>query len=283
MSVSNSSQQPLEEVVADLVKRAESRYFGKYRGLVVDTKDPESLGRLKLRVPGIFGEKVVTGWAMPCTPYGGESDEGLFFLPGEGAGVWVEFEEGDLEFPIWTGTYWTKPKGKSELPRPNEIKSGETSDTLAEKPQSPVTRKIIKTHAGHTLQFEDKAGAELIFIKEAANSHTITLNKDGVAVRAAEKPKSKKFREVVLTPKFIAIKDGVHEHEVRLDEKGIVLTDKAGHTIQTTETKVTIKHKSGSTIEFGEDGIKLTAKGKLAISADGAITIAGKTIDLNKS
>ena len=108
----------LEKVVADLVQQIEHRFYGKYRGLVVDNADPERLGRLKVKVPGVLGEEVVTGWAMPCLPYGGEADQGFLFIPEVGAGVWVEFEQGDLEFPIWVGTFWSKVAMRSN---PNPV------------------------------------------------------------------------------------------------------------------------------------------------------------------
>ena len=110
----------LERVVADLAQRLEQRFYGKYLGFVVDNADPEFLGRLKLQVPSILGDQVVTGWAMPCVPYGGSAGAGLLAIPETEAGVWVEFEEGDLEFPIWVGTFWSKPGGDSELPKPND-------------------------------------------------------------------------------------------------------------------------------------------------------------------
>ena len=103
----------LEHVIARLAHEVERRYYGKYRAFVVDNADPEQLGRLKLTVPSVLGDEVVTGWAMPCVPYGGAENQGMLFVPDIDAGVWVEFEEGDLEFPIWVGTFWSKPGGDS--------------------------------------------------------------------------------------------------------------------------------------------------------------------------
>ena len=103
----------LERIVAGLVETMERRFYGKYRAIVVDNQDPKQLGRLKVKVPSVLGADVVTGWAAPCTPYGGAADQGLLFVPERDAGVWVEFEEGDLEFPIWVGTYW-KPTRRQE-------------------------------------------------------------------------------------------------------------------------------------------------------------------------
>ncbi|MBP1468098.1 hypothetical protein EYB53_020460 [Candidatus Chloroploca sp. M-50] len=165
----------MEQIVASLVEKVERRFYGKYRGLVVDNADPEHLGRLTLRVPSVLGEQVVTGWALPCVPYGGAENQGFLFIPEKGAGVWVEFEEGDLEFPIWTGTFWSRPGGTSELPKPND---GTQEGTV----QRPPTRKIIKTLKGHTIQFEDADGSEMITIVEGEHGHVITMDKDGITI-----------------------------------------------------------------------------------------------------
>jgi len=170
----------LEKVVANLVHKVEDPVYGKYRGTVVDNADPENLGRLRLKVPDLLGNEVVTGWAMPCLPYGGFANQGFLFVPEVEAGVWVEFEKGDTDYPIWTGTFWSKPGGDSELPKANDA-DGTEQDTV----QDPPTRKIIKTVKGHTIQFEDADDEEMIMIYEATNGHVITLNKDGIKITDA--------------------------------------------------------------------------------------------------
>lgn len=170
----------MESAVARLAQEVERRFYGKYRGFVVDNDDPERLGRLKLTVPSVLGTEVVTGWATPCVPYGGAANRGTLFVPEVDAGVWVEFEEGDLEFPIWVGTFWSKPGGESELPRPNDPDGAEQ-----EAVQKPPTRKIIKTAKGHTLQFEDADGEEMVTLVEATHGHVITLNADGITITDA--------------------------------------------------------------------------------------------------
>lgn len=77
--------------------------FGKYRGTVVNNVDPEQIGRLQVIVPAF--SPVPISWAMPCMPWGG-INQGVFTVPLIGAGVWVEFEGGDSDYPIWTGCYW---------------------------------------------------------------------------------------------------------------------------------------------------------------------------------
>jgi len=215
----------LEKVVANLVQRVERRFYGKYRGFVVDNADSEQLGRLKLQVPSVLGEEVVTGWALPCLPYGGGANQGFLFIPEVGAGVWVEFEEGDLEFPIWVGTFWSKPGGESELPKPNGLDGREEGSV-----QDPPTRKIIKTKKGHTIQFEDKDGEEMIVIvqnikTDGSKRNVITMDKDG-----------------------IKITDGANGHEVVLGKDAVTIESAADVIIK------------GKNINI-EATSKLTAKG----------------------
>src|SRR5215813_12151211 len=98
----------VEELLASLVEKVHHHYFGKYPGVVVENDDPEKRGRLKVRVESVLGNEVVTGWAQPCMPYGGAPDQGFFFIPEIDATVWVEFAAGELDYPIWVGTYWGK-------------------------------------------------------------------------------------------------------------------------------------------------------------------------------
>jgi uncharacterized protein involved in type VI secretion and phage assembly len=171
-----------ERAVANLVQSVERRFYGKYRGLVVDNDDPERLGRLTVRVPSVLGSEVVTGWAMPCVPYGGDQNQGFLCIPEPGAGVWVEFEEGDLEFPIWVGTFWGKPGGDSELPRPNNADGSEQQDV-----QSPPTRKIFKTRKGHTIQLEDADGAERIIISDGEQENRIVFSSKGITINGEQR------------------------------------------------------------------------------------------------
>jgi hypothetical protein len=80
------------------------RYFGKYRGTVLNNIDPMQMGRIQVIVPDV-SSVVPTSWAMPCLPVGG-IQMGVFAVPIIGAGVWVEFEHGNPDYPIWTGCYW---------------------------------------------------------------------------------------------------------------------------------------------------------------------------------
>ena len=87
-------------------------HFGKYRGKVENNVDPMQMGRLQVSAPAVLGDGQLS-WATPCVPYAG-SQVGFFALPPVGANVWVEFEGGDTDYPIWTGCFW----GTGELPTP---------------------------------------------------------------------------------------------------------------------------------------------------------------------
>jgi hypothetical protein len=86
------------------------RFFGKYQGSVVNNVDPLRQGRLQVRVPDVTGQFTST-WAMPCVPMAGPL-AGTFVPPPVGAGVWVEFEQGDPQTPIWVGCFW----GPGQIP-----------------------------------------------------------------------------------------------------------------------------------------------------------------------
>src|SRR3954453_13573302 len=80
------------------------KYFGKYRGTVISNIDPLQTGRLIVQVPDVLG-LIPSSWAMPCVPLAG-IQMGVYLVPPVGAGVWVEFEQGDPSYPVWVGGFW---------------------------------------------------------------------------------------------------------------------------------------------------------------------------------
>jgi Type VI secretion system/phage-baseplate injector OB domain len=78
--------------------------FGKYRGTVINNVDPLQIGRVQAMVPDLAGFVPGT-WAMPCLPMAG-INTGVFTAPTVGSGVWIEFERGNPDYPVWVGGYW---------------------------------------------------------------------------------------------------------------------------------------------------------------------------------
>jgi uncharacterized protein involved in type VI secretion and phage assembly len=257
----------LEKVVANLINKIERRFYGKYRGIVVNNKDPEQLGRLKVKVPSVLGGNVVTGWSLPCVPYGGDVDQGFLFIPEVGAGVWVEFEEGDLEFPIWVGTFWSKPGGNSELPKPNKPDGSEESNV-----QDPTTSKIIKTKKQHTLQFEDADGKEMIVVVDGANGHVATLDSNGIKI-----VDGKNKHEITMDTNGIKTVDGQNKHEITLDSQGMNIQDGINkHKINLSNSGVNIETQSGAKIQLTPAGISVDA-------GPGVVEVKGSVIKLSAS
>ena len=220
----------LEKAISHLIEKVERRFHGKFRGFVVDNVDPERLGRLKVTVPSVLGNEVVTGWAMPCVPYGGEANQGFFFIPDIGAGVWVEFEEGDLEFPIWVGTFWSKPNGESEVPKPSNS-DGQDQESV----QDPPTRKIIKTSKGNSIEMEDKDNEEVFIIKysDGTNMNMVTMDKDGIMIVDTNENK------ILLKPEGTTIED-VNQNVMTMDSSGTVIEDKNQNKIEMTAAAINI-------------------------------------------
>jgi uncharacterized protein involved in type VI secretion and phage assembly len=132
------------------------QFYGKYRGVVV--KNDLSLGKLILKVPDIFGD-LESGPAMPCVPYAG-NNVGLFLIPPVGASVWVEFEHGDPDYPVWTGCFW----GEGE--------------SLPASPAGPE-KKVLKTDVG-TITLDDTGGGSITI--ETQKGMKITLEDSGIEV-----------------------------------------------------------------------------------------------------
>ena len=86
------------------------KYYGKYRGTVLNNIDPMQMGRLQVQVPDVAG-LIPTSWAMPCFPASGKQ-MGAYMLPQIGAGVWVEFEQGNMDYPIGTSAAGTAASPK---------------------------------------------------------------------------------------------------------------------------------------------------------------------------
>lgn len=149
---------------------AAARFYGKYRGLVTINVDPQKRGRLKALVPEVLGE-IPSSWAMPCVPYAGTTS-GFFAIPPIGAGVWIEFEAGDVSRPIWSGAWW----GTGELP---------VNETGAQA-QAPTT-KILRTELGLMLVLDD--AKQTITLSDAAglNLMTIKVTQGTIAVKSAVK------------------------------------------------------------------------------------------------
>jgi hypothetical protein len=160
-------------------------YFGKYRGKVENNIDPQMLGRIQVSVPAVFGAGTLS-WATPCVPYAG-SGVGFFAIPPNGANVWVEFEAGDPDYPVWSGCFW----GTGEVPA---------------QPAAPYV-KMLKTDC-LTLKLDDTPGAGGFTLEvnppAAATALKMVCNASGIEI-------SNSGAKIKLTPASVSINDGALE------------------------------------------------------------------------
>lgn len=147
----------MDDLLADSgVNEGRERFYGKFAGMVSDNRDPLKLGRLQAIVPEILGE-VTTGWAKPCVPYAGPTS-GFFSVPPVSAGVWIEFEAGDVSRPIWSGCFW----GTGELPM-----------KPPGSPSEPTTH-IWRTELGLTAVLDDQA--QTMTLSDAAGLNKVEIS-----------------------------------------------------------------------------------------------------------
>lgn len=137
-----------------------TQFFGKYRGVVTNIEDPLKMGRIRARVPDVLGEHD-SGWAMPCAHFGGKG-LGFFSLPAAGSGVWIEFEHGDPEYPIWTGAWW-----------------GSSDEMASDLSNNPYKMVVIKTAGGNSIILDDSDNNGAITL-QTSGGQKIVLNSDGI-------------------------------------------------------------------------------------------------------
>jgi uncharacterized protein involved in type VI secretion and phage assembly len=172
------------EAMNELLETMESRIFGKYRGTVKDNNDPTGRGRIQVIVPAVMGDEPV--WALPCAPYAGDN-MGFYAIPEVGTGVWVEFEAGDLSFPIWVGCFW----GDGEVPK-NEHGT-----------QAAPPLKIIRSRKGMMVTLNDQQQVITVSDKDGNNLLTIQAQQGKVTVQGA-------LKVVVEAPQIELVENATH-------------------------------------------------------------------------
>ena len=151
------------ELLVELAEQSRTRFYGKYRGIVIDNEDPERMGRIRASVPEVYGE-ADSPWALPCAPFSGD-DVGQFTLPDVDAGVWIEFEAGDANLPVWTGGWWRHGR----VPQHNAGSDG-----------SPAV-KVLRSSSGLSISLDDDA--EVIELADRNGRNLLRIDASGSEIR----------------------------------------------------------------------------------------------------
>ena len=142
------------------------KLFGKYRGVVLNNVDPLQIGRLMVQVPDVGGLMPST-WAMPCVPVAGIQN-GMFALPLIGSGVWIEYEQGDIDHPIWVGCFWGSA---AEVP------------ALARATPPAVQSITLQTALQNGLTISDLPGPTGGIMIKSATGATLIVNDTGIYIQ----------------------------------------------------------------------------------------------------
>ncbi len=142
------------------------RFLGKYRGVVLNNIDPMQQGRLQVQVPDVSG-LAPASWANPCVPIAGLQN-GMMALPIIGSGVWVEFEQGNSDYPIWVGCFWGSA---AEVP----------ALALASPPGIPAI--TFQTPLQNGLTISDLPGPTGGIMLKSATGATLIVNDTGIYIQ----------------------------------------------------------------------------------------------------
>jgi len=160
-------------------------FYGKYRGTVVTNVDPMQLGRIQAIVPDV-SSLIPSTWAMPCFPIAGKQ-MGAYVIPQVGAGVWIEFEQGDPDHPIWTGCYYG---ATAEVP----------ALALAGNPASPNI--VLQSTAQNSLVISDLPGPTGGIMLKSTTGATIIVNDTGIYIQNG------KGASLVMTGPTVTVNNG---------------------------------------------------------------------------
>ena len=220
------------------------KIFGKYRGKVINNIDPFELGRVQIEAAAALGTNVLS-WAMPCVPYAGPG-VGFYAIPPIDANIWVEFEGGNPDYPIWSGCYW----GEGEMPL---------------EPVDPLVKRF-KTETGY-LQISDvpEEGGITLETYDPAVLIPLTITLQENFIKLTAEPATVTISEEEIVISFPPGSVTLNEAMVKINEAecSITLTDTG---ITSTSGAATTALEAGSINVEGET-INLTGTGEVGVDA----------------
>lgn len=245
----------------------EAKFFGKYRGKVTSCQDPQNLGRIQVSVPAVLGQGRLS-WAMPCTPYAGK-DIGLFAIPPVGSNIWVEFEGGDLDSPIWSGCFW----GEGELPENARVSEPEKVQVFRTEGIT-CTLSNLGSNKGVTLEVESPVVERPL---------KLVFNADGIEINNNDQLTIKLTADIIELNNRDASTATIATDSIQLKESAV--------EVKLTASEIELKN-SPSTVKLTASEIelqnspsqeKLTASGIELANASAQLKLAPSGTELSNS
>lgn len=188
---------------------AETKWLGKYRAIVMDNNDPERRGRIRVQCPTVLGN-YLSSWCEPCIPYATDY-AGDYYVPPVNEAIWVEFEEGDVDKPIWNGG-WYKIDS-------SPLKQG----------SNPEDYRYI-TFKNSVIRMGDK---EFIFeLRDGDSSYTVTIDTStwlGLTYIGSKTEQELDDLETILANKVYLLDTFPNEVKERFEADEIQITDIANN------------------------------------------------------
>jgi uncharacterized protein involved in type VI secretion and phage assembly len=227
------------------------RYTALYIGQVVDREDPEGLGRVRVRIPGLV--EPASAWAFPLGTLGGGSDmRGFFSVPEKDAEVGVLFHQGDVDHPYYLSGHWGKPGGRPEVPTP--VRGLSMSD--APKVRAFETNRYL-------LVFDDRDGSEALLLKDKSSGDLITLDAGaGIKVKTAKDLTVETDGKVAITAKG----------NVSVDTQGDVAVTAKGNAKVTANSQAVV---TAPDVQLGDSNLAPPVNG--LVLGSGIDTFTGAT------
>jgi len=179
----------ISDALHDLLHAHLGKVWGKYAGKVEKNDDEDQIGRLLVSCEAVLGSEKV--WARPCVPYAGPN-VGFYMIPPEGAGVWIEFEGGDVSRAIWTGCYWIQGD------TPAEATGADTKVIVTDAAKLTIDDQsgevVVKNNSGSAITWNDD-------VKTEAAQATHTVGADGVVSESSS-------GKVAVGPSGVTLNDG---------------------------------------------------------------------------
>ena len=232
-------------------------FFGKYRGTVLDNIDLLGLGRILAYVPAVQG--ALFNWALPCAPYAG-LEVGFWTMPQIGSNVWIEFEGGSPDHPIWSGCFWEE---------------GEAAFVQALSPEDPAMIKALRTDFC-TLIFNDtpEVGGMIFNLVDPAVAVPITVlaNSAGIEIQCG-------VSNILINPEE-GITLTVGPSVIAMTEAGIeingVALNATAEGAASIEAGGELNLSGGGNVSIeGAGAVEMTGGGDVAVTGGGAVEVTG--------
>ena len=234
-------------MMADLVndsgatRQDHKDWSGVFVGIVTNNKDPQDMGRVKLKFPWL-DNSLEGGWAR-LVGIGAGDNRGIFWLPEVNDEVLVAFEHGDFNHPYVIGSVWN---GKDKPPETSNdaVKSGK------------VEVRTIKTRSGHFIKLSDESGNQFIEIKDSDGSNQIKLD-----------TKNKKL--IVKTT-----------GDVEMESTGKTTIKSTSDVAIEGSTNVNIKASANISIEANAS-LTIKGTGNVSVESSGSLSLRGSVVRIN--